>query len=120
MRLPSAVLSESIEAGDTSDQTRENQGTLWVPSTSAGKVDAPERGADISTVPVGYKPPLRLSQRARRGLASRGGAAKRRAWPCPLREALMKARDATAHVLESYSLEQAAEHGVVDLLEPVA
>ena len=44
MRLPSAVLSESIEAGDYSDQARENQGTLWVPPTSAGKVDAPERG----------------------------------------------------------------------------
>ena len=39
---------------------------------------------------------------------------------CPLREALMKARDATAHVLEGYSLEQAAEHGVVELLAPVA
>jgi len=39
---------------------------------------------------------------------------------CPLREALMKARDATAHVLEGYSLADAAEHGVVELLGPVA
>ena len=39
---------------------------------------------------------------------------------CPLREALMMARDATAHVLESYSLADAAEHGVVELLGPAA
>jgi len=37
---------------------------------------------------------------------------------CPLREALMMARDATAHVLEGYSLADAAEHGVVELLGP--
>ena len=34
---------------------------------------------------------------------------------CPLREALMKARDATADILEGYSLEQAAAHGEVAL-----
>jgi Rrf2 family protein len=39
---------------------------------------------------------------------------------CPLREALMMARDATAHVLEGYSLADAAEHGVVELLGPAA
>ena len=39
---------------------------------------------------------------------------------CPLRQALMMARDATAHVLEGYSLAEAAEHGVVDLLGPAA
>lgn len=39
---------------------------------------------------------------------------------CPLREALMMARDATAHVLEGYSLADAAEHGVVGLLGPAA
>ncbi|HYG27292.1 MAG TPA: Rrf2 family transcriptional regulator [Caulobacteraceae bacterium] len=37
---------------------------------------------------------------------------------CPLREALMKARDATAHVLEGYSLEEAARHGVIEALAP--
>ena len=39
---------------------------------------------------------------------------------CPLREALMMARDATAHILEGYSLADAAEHGVVELLGPAA
>ena len=39
---------------------------------------------------------------------------------CPLREALMMARDATAHVLEGYSLADAAEHGVVEQLGPAA
>jgi Rrf2 family protein len=39
---------------------------------------------------------------------------------CPLREALMMARDATAHVLEGYSLADAAEHGIVELLGPAA
>lgn len=37
---------------------------------------------------------------------------------CPLREALMKARDATAHILEGYSLEDAAAHGVIEALAP--
>ena len=36
----------------------------------------------------------------------------------PLREALMKARDATAHILEGYSLEEAARHGVIEALAP--
>ena len=36
---------------------------------------------------------------------------------CPLREALMKARDATSDILEGYSLNEAARHGVLD--EPV-
>jgi len=35
---------------------------------------------------------------------------------CPLREALMTARDATSDILEGYSLAQAAAHGVVGLL----
>lgn len=38
---------------------------------------------------------------------------------CPLREALMTARDATSDILEGYSLAQAAEHGVVGLPEPL-
>ncbi|HEX6859768.1 MAG TPA: Rrf2 family transcriptional regulator [Caulobacteraceae bacterium] len=38
---------------------------------------------------------------------------------CPLREALMKARDATSDILEGYSLEDAAAHGELDILEPV-
>jgi Rrf2 family protein len=37
---------------------------------------------------------------------------------CPLREALMKARDATSDILEGYSLDEAARHGVLDELEP--
>ena len=32
---------------------------------------------------------------------------------CPLREALMRARDATSDVLEGYTLADAAKHGVV-------
>ena len=39
---------------------------------------------------------------------------------CPLREALMMARDATAHILEGYSLADAAEHGIVELGLPAA
>jgi len=39
---------------------------------------------------------------------------------CPLREALMKARDATADILEGYSLEEAALHGELGILAPVA
>lgn len=41
---------------------------------------------------------------------------------CPLREALLKARDATAAVLESYSLAQAARSNSADIfvLPPVA
>ncbi|MET0336346.1 MAG: Rrf2 family transcriptional regulator [Caulobacter sp.] len=41
---------------------------------------------------------------------------------CPLREALLKARDATAAVLESYSLAQAARSNGADvfILPPVA
>jgi Rrf2 family protein len=37
---------------------------------------------------------------------------------CPLREALMKARDATSDILEGYSLDEAARHGVLDELAP--
>ena len=37
---------------------------------------------------------------------------------CPLREALMKARDATSDILEGYSLDEAARHGVLDEMAP--
>lgn len=37
---------------------------------------------------------------------------------CPLREALMTAREATSRILEGYSLEDAALHGELDLMAP--